>query len=171
MRTHECRSLSLLVVLSFSILTGPAHAQDADALRRELEALRQQFATVTASYEQRLKALGDRLQQLEGRAAPAPVPSPTTTAPAADAPTRADPGRLVVARAARPPRRGQRHAANPAARHHGAIRADAAPVRHAEHRPPGRSAAGRPAQRARALLRRGGAGRRTRRRGVLGPAL
>src|SRR5437899_10308573 len=89
MRTHECRSLSLLVVLSFSILTGPAHAQDADALRRELEALRQQFATVTASYEQRLKALGDRLQQLEGRAAPAapaPVPSPTTTAPAADAP-------------------------------------------------------------------------------------
>ncbi len=90
MRTHERRSLSLLVVLSFSILTGPAHAQDADALRRELEALRQQFATVTASYEQRLKALGDRLQQLEGRAAPAPVPSPTTTAPAADAPTLAD---------------------------------------------------------------------------------
>src|SRR6266404_9722328 len=90
MRTHERRSLSLLVVLSFSILTGPAHAQDADALRRELEALRQQFATVTASYEQRLKALGDRLQQLEGRAAPAPVPSPTTAAPAADAPTLAD---------------------------------------------------------------------------------
>jgi hypothetical protein len=100
MRTHECRPLALLVVLSFSILTGPAHAQDADALRRELEALRRQFATVTESYEQRLKALGDRLQQLERRdapAAPSPVPSappPTTTmtatAPAADAPTLAD---------------------------------------------------------------------------------
>jgi len=93
MRTHERRSLSLLVVLSFSILTGPAHAQDADALRRELEALRQQLANATASYEQRLKALGDRLQQLEGHAAPAaptPVPPLTTTAPAADAPTLAD---------------------------------------------------------------------------------
>jgi len=102
MRTHECRPLALLVVLSFSILTGPAHAQDAGALRRELEALRRQFATVTESYEKRLRALGDRLQQLEGRAAPAvpsPVPSappPTTpmtataTAPAADAPTLAD---------------------------------------------------------------------------------
>src|SRR5204863_4731633 len=100
MRTHECHSLSLLVVLSFSILTGPAHAQDADALRRELEALRQQLATVTESYERRLNAPGDRLQQLEGRAAPAaPAPVPpaappttpmTTTAPAADAPTLAD---------------------------------------------------------------------------------
>jgi len=100
MRTHERRSLSLLVVLSLSILPGPAHAQDADALRRELEALRQQLATATASYEQRLKALGDRLQQLEGRAAPAaPAPVPplapptttmTATAPAADAPTLAD---------------------------------------------------------------------------------
>src|SRR2546423_5699331 len=91
MRRHERRSLSLLVVLSFSILTGPAHARDADALRRELEALRQQLATATASYEQRLKALGDRLQQLEGRAAPAaPAPPLTTTAPAADAPTLAD---------------------------------------------------------------------------------
>ena len=100
MRTHEGRPLALLVVLSFSILAGPAHAQDADALRRELEALRQQFASVTETYAQRLKALGDRLQQLEGRdapTAPAPVPSappPTTTmtatAPAADAPTLAD---------------------------------------------------------------------------------
>ena len=100
MRTHECRPLALLVVLSFSILTGPAHAQDADALRRELEALRRQFATVTESYEHRLRALGDRLQQLEGRVAPAaPSPGPsappatttmTATPPAADAPTLAD---------------------------------------------------------------------------------
>src|SRR5712692_10589838 len=75
MRTHRCRSLAFLVVLSFG-LTRPAHAQDADALRRELEALRQQFATVTESYERRLKALGDRLQQLERRDAPA-VEAPT----------------------------------------------------------------------------------------------
>src|SRR5690349_23701190 len=45
------------------------------ALRRELEALRRQFATVTESYEKRLQALGDRLQQLEGRAVPA-APAP-----------------------------------------------------------------------------------------------
>ena len=79
MRTHRCRSLAFLVVLSFG-LTRPAHAQDADALRRELEALRQQLATVTESYERRLKALGDRLQQLERRDAPA-VPSPVPPAP------------------------------------------------------------------------------------------
>ena len=92
MRTHGRRSIALLVVLSFSILTGPAHAQDADVLRRELEALRQQFATVTQSYEQRLKALGDRLQQLEGRAAPAApaLAPPAPRAPAVDAPSLAD---------------------------------------------------------------------------------
>ena len=100
MRTHRCRSLAFLVVLSFG-LTRPAHAQDADALRHELEALRQQLTTVTESYEQRLQALGDRLQQLERRDAPA-VPSPvppappsppatiTATAPAAETPTLGD---------------------------------------------------------------------------------
>src|SRR5438309_36504 len=100
MRTHEGRPLALLVVLSFSILAAPAHAQDADALRRGLGAVRRQLRRATASDEQRLTALGDRLQQLEGRAAPAPpgpVPPlapPTTTmtatAPAADAQTLAD---------------------------------------------------------------------------------
>lgn len=97
MRTHGRRSLTLLLTLSFSILTAPAGAQDADALRRELETLRQQFAAITQSYEQRLQALGDRLQQLQGRAAPtAPSAGPppgatlTPTAPGADAPTLAD---------------------------------------------------------------------------------
>jgi len=97
MRMHGRRSVSLLVVLSFNLLAGPAQAQEADTLRRELEALRQQFAAVTQSYEQRLKVLGDRLQQLESRAAPAApavVPPATTTqtasGPAVDAPSLAD---------------------------------------------------------------------------------
>src|SRR4051812_23946498 len=96
MRTHGRRSLALLLALSWSIVTGPAQAQDADGLRRELEALRQQFATVTQSYEQRLKALGDRLQQRELRPAPGapalapPAPPPAASAPAMNAPSLAE---------------------------------------------------------------------------------
>lgn len=94
MRTHGRHSLMLLAALTFTMLTSPTQAQDAEALRRELEALREQLATVTKSYEQQLKALGDRLQQLEGRTAPtmpsAPAPATTVTAPADNAPTLAD---------------------------------------------------------------------------------
>src|SRR5262249_4328683 len=96
------RSLTLLVVfaLSYVAMPGSAHADDADALRRELETLRQQLATLTQSYEQRLKVLGDRLEQLESQRAPAPgsppatgtnlavgPPAPAEAAPAPEAPT------------------------------------------------------------------------------------
>jgi hypothetical protein len=88
---RERRSFVVPVVLLLTIFAGSAHAEDADALRREIEALRQQLATAT----QQLKALGDRLRQLEQRAAPAPSTVPPAPAMAASptpsaAPTLAD---------------------------------------------------------------------------------
>jgi hypothetical protein len=86
MRTCGHRSMTvLLLVLSCGGLAAPAHAQDAEALRRELETLRRQLSTLTQSYEQRLKALSDRVEQLEGGGPPAPPPA-AASAPVAPAP-------------------------------------------------------------------------------------
>ena len=78
MRVRGCRSLTVSVLLAVTTLTAPADAQDADALRGELQQLREQFATITRSYEQRLKELSERLQQLESRGA---APEPRATVP------------------------------------------------------------------------------------------
>jgi len=88
MRTRGRCSVTVLVFLSVATLSGGAHAQDADTLRRELEQLREQFATVSRSYEQRLKELSERLQQLETRGVP---PAPAATAPTVPSPTTATP--------------------------------------------------------------------------------
>ncbi|HEY3067554.1 MAG TPA: hypothetical protein VGL09_17305 [Methylomirabilota bacterium] len=85
MRTRGRRSLTVVILVSFTMLPGHAGAQDADTLRRELERLREQFATITQSYEQRLKELAERLQQLESRGAP-PPPAATPPTSAAQAP-------------------------------------------------------------------------------------
>jgi hypothetical protein len=87
MRTSARRSLSLLAVLALATtaLAPPARAQDAEVLRRELDALRQQLSTLTQSYEQRLKTLSDRIEQLEGRASPA-APAPPAAASASAPP-------------------------------------------------------------------------------------
>ena len=71
------RRWTLVLLLSCLGPATPVRAQEADTLRRELEALRGQLATITQSYEQRLKQLGDRIEQLEGaRSRPAPVAPP-----------------------------------------------------------------------------------------------
>ena len=106
MPRHGYRRLALLLLVACAGLVEPAHAQDADALRRELEALRQQLATMAQSYEQRLKALSDRVEQLQG-SAPAPgaasSPAAATTPAATSSPTAAapavDPPPAVVATA------------------------------------------------------------------------
>jgi hypothetical protein len=86
------RSLTTLVIVVLSCAAGPssALADDADALRRELQALRQQLSALTQSYEQRLKVLGDRLEQLESQRAPAlGSPPPTAATPAVSTPAAA----------------------------------------------------------------------------------
>jgi hypothetical protein len=82
MRRHGSRSFAvLLLLLSGASLTTPSYAQDADTLRRELDALRRQLSTMTHAYEERLKALSERVEQLEGSRTPAPPPV-ATAAPA-----------------------------------------------------------------------------------------
>ena len=83
---------SLAFVLLVSCAAPPlAHAQGADALRRELEALREQMARATEAYERRLEELSDRLQRLEGTRAPSPpAPDATAAPPSAPAPSLLD---------------------------------------------------------------------------------
>jgi hypothetical protein len=69
------RSLALLLLLSV-VPAAAAQAQDAAALRREIETLRGQIATITQSYEQRLRQLSDRVEQLEAGRPAAPPPAP-----------------------------------------------------------------------------------------------
>jgi hypothetical protein len=103
MPRHGRRPHALLLFLMLSCAPSSlAWADDTVALRRDLQVLRQQLATLTESYEQRLKVLGDRLEQLEHGPTP-PVPAaPETmppgtgaltageTPPTAEAPTLAD---------------------------------------------------------------------------------
>ena len=79
MRSQGYRPLTLLLLLSCGSPITLAHAQAPDALRREIETLRHQLATITQSYEQQLKELSDRVEQLE-RSRP-----PAAAAPAAPA--------------------------------------------------------------------------------------
>jgi hypothetical protein len=62
-----------------------AHAQDPDAIRRELGEVRRQLDSVREQYEQRLRELTSRLEQLES-APRAPAPSAGPPVPAAAAP-------------------------------------------------------------------------------------
>ena len=75
--------VTLLLLLSSVSLASTGYAQDADTLRRELETLRRQLLAVTQAYEERLKALSERVEQLEApRSAATP---PVIAAPAASA--------------------------------------------------------------------------------------
>src|SRR5262245_27013387 len=88
MRRHGYRWIAMLLPLLSSVtLAAPGHAQDADALRRELDTLRRQFSAVKQAYEERLKALSERVEQFQaGRASAATSevasPPPGKMAPA-----------------------------------------------------------------------------------------
>ena len=90
MRRYRYGSLALALLVLCCGRPLNVGAQTADALRRELEVLREQMATATRLYEQRLKELSDRLQQLESTrppvvAAPSAAPAPSAAAaPAAE---------------------------------------------------------------------------------------
>jgi hypothetical protein len=88
MRRHGYWSLAVGLLVSSGSLTTPGYAQDADTLRRELEILRHQLSTMTQAYEQRLKALSDRVEQIEASRPPAPPGVATAVPPAPAAPAR-----------------------------------------------------------------------------------
>ena len=75
-------------LLLVALLAVPAAAQDADALRRELEQMRRSFETMKEQYQKSIDGLSDRLKRLETTPAPtaaAPVP-PTIQAAQAPPP-------------------------------------------------------------------------------------
>jgi hypothetical protein len=103
MRRHGYRLIVMLLPLLSSVsLAAPGHAQDADALRRELDTLRRQFSAVTQAYEERLKTLSERVEQLEaGRSMAAP---PVAAAPAtAGEPGKTSPATAMAAAPVAPP--------------------------------------------------------------------
>ena len=81
MRRHGYWSLAVVLLVSSGSLTTPGYAQDADALRRELESLRRQLSTMTQAYEERLKALSDRVEQMETSRPPVTPPVATAAPP------------------------------------------------------------------------------------------
>jgi hypothetical protein len=99
------------LLLAALIVPSPATAQDAEALRKELEQMRQQFDRVREDYEKAMKAMSERLERLEARPRTAATAPTVVQAPAPPAP--AMPTLLELARPREPfslygaPRRGQ----------------------------------------------------------------
>src|SRR5215472_17099872 len=71
-------ALALLLVLALLAGVPPAHAQDAEALRREMEQMRKQFDTMQEQYKKALDAMSERLERMEKRPEPAAAAPPTT---------------------------------------------------------------------------------------------
>ena len=66
---HACFFI-VVVWLALALASAPAHAQEAEALRRELEQLRRQ----QEQYQKAIEALSERLKRLESQPAPATAP-------------------------------------------------------------------------------------------------
>ncbi len=73
-------------LLGLALAHSPASAQDAEALRKELQEMRKQFETMKDQYQKAIDTMSDRLQRLETQpkpvaAQPTAPPSPTPVAP------------------------------------------------------------------------------------------
>jgi hypothetical protein len=90
MRRLVCACLALGTLLA----AAPAAAQDAEALRRELQQLREQFERVQREYRQAIETMSERLRRLEqAPGAPAgPTAAPAAPVPAPGAPAGAPAG-------------------------------------------------------------------------------
>jgi len=77
--------IGLFLVVLVQLCSAPAMAQEADALRKELEELRKQFGAMKDAYEKSINTLSERIQAIESRAQPSAV-APAVAAPAASAP-------------------------------------------------------------------------------------
>ena len=73
----------LLVLSLWPGLAAPVRAQETEAIRRELTEVRRQLDTVREQYEQRLRELTNRLEQIESQRGAATPASPGAPAPPA----------------------------------------------------------------------------------------
>ena len=95
--------IGVSLLAAVTLAPSLAAAQDADALRKELEQMRKQFESMKDSYEKKINDLGQRIQKLES----APTPAPATVAPAPPAVSQAptvppSPGQPSLMELARP---------------------------------------------------------------------
>ena len=83
----------LVVMVLLALVASPVTAQDADAIRRELEQMRRSFETMKQEYQKSMEALSDRLKRLESTPAPTAVaPAPPATQAVQAAPPGSVPG-------------------------------------------------------------------------------
>src|SRR6266540_4295246 len=80
MLAFTCVAL-LLALLALAPL--PAAAQDAQALRRELDQVKKQFETMQQEYLKTIESLSQRIERLESRPAAPPAAPPPVAAPSA----------------------------------------------------------------------------------------
>jgi hypothetical protein len=98
--------LSLCLTLGLVLAATPVRAQDADALRRELEEMRRQFEAMKEQYQKALDSLTERLRRLEAAppmaVAPPSAPVPATPGVATPVPARGTPSLVELARPREP---------------------------------------------------------------------
>jgi len=78
--------VALALVLGLLVPAAPAPAQDALALRREMEQMRKQFEAMQDQYKKTMDSMAERLERVEARPQPASVAAPTAMQPAPAAP-------------------------------------------------------------------------------------
>src|SRR5215470_16770322 len=96
-------ALALMLVLLLTVSIVPARAQDADALRREMEQMRKQFDAMQEQYKKALDSMSERLERMEKRPEPTVAAPPAPAPPAPATPTPAPPPTTEMVTQQRPP--------------------------------------------------------------------
>ena len=96
-------TLALMLVLLLTVSIVPARAQDADALRREMEQMRKQFDAMQEQYKKALDSMSERLERMEKRPEPTVAAPPAPAPPAPATPTPAPPPTTEMVTQQRPP--------------------------------------------------------------------
>ena len=79
--------VAMCLVLALVPVSSPAAAQDAEALRKELEQMRQQLDALKDHYQKAIDTMSQRLQRLEAQPKPVAAQSPAVQPPAAGPPS------------------------------------------------------------------------------------
>ncbi len=92
--------VAVSLALGLALAQSPASAQDAEAVRKQLEEMRKQFDTMKEEYQKAIETMSDRLERLEAQPPPA-LPQPVVQAPPAARPAE-QPSLLDLARPRQP---------------------------------------------------------------------
>jgi len=93
--------VALALVLGLLVPAAPAPAQDALALRREMEQMRKQFEAMQEQYKKTMDSMAERIERVEARPQPAPAAAPAMGL-TAERPPGSDPSPLDLIRPRQP---------------------------------------------------------------------